>query len=651
PAIIMVANLIYSPQPYQLLPNMMIFSYLSLLLVTRSTVDYREWDWYQRRMYLSVPPLLRLQMNLGGAIIAMVALLLAWSVPTAQLNEPLANLRQRFRDDPLTYLAQTWNQLLSDPETEGQVTADYYGADSLTLSGAIQLGDQVVMHVEAPPGRRYYWRSRVFDTYQNGSWSSQANIRLLDRQPPFEVINEEMVFGSRVRIQQRFTFVSMASRLVYTAPLPDMVDLPTEADLRYDDDQHMNIYSIRPQKVLEMGSSYLVTSLMSNADATQLQTAGIQYPRWIIDTQLYIPPTVTGRTLELAQRIVQEANATTPYDRARAVEQWLRTNITYNENIPTPPFGQDPVDWVLFDHRQGYCNYYASSMVVMLRGLGIPSRMAAGFAAGEWDGQKYIVREKDAHTWVEVYFPNYGWVEFEPTASRGVPPTPTPMIDIANVPSPSPDMLVMQPPTSTATPTNTPTQPPTVTLNAPQDEALPLASVSPTPSPLGIPPTVPPPPTLTPQETPSDVPQANVWLEAFFQILLILLGLLLLLCIALGMILVGWWWLEWRDLEGYSAILQVYARTERYLTHLLGIPFYQNETPRERHKRIIALLPQRAERSLRAIVNLYQAERYGNQRHPRWEYQSLEAWKALREMLLWRWLRNRLPLLRRWWKE
>jgi hypothetical protein len=159
------------------------------------------------------------------------------------------------------------------------------------------------------------------------------------------------------------------------------------------------------------------------------------------------------------------------------------------------------------------------------------------------------------------------------------------------------------------------------------------------------------PATLTPQSTPAPSPQPKVWLAVFFQILLILLGLVLLLCIGLGAILVMWWWLEWRNLDGYSAIMQVYARTERYLTHLMRIPFYNNETPKERHKRIIGLLPKRAERSLRAIVNLYQAERYGNQRHPRWEYHSLEAWKALRELILWRWLRDRLPLLKLWWKE
>ena len=75
---------------------------------------------------------------------------------------------------------------------------------------------------------------------------------------------------------------------------------------------------------------------------------------------------------------------------------------------------------MLFDLKQGYCNYYASAMVVMLRTMGIPARMAAGFAQGTWNHgeQAFVVEERDAHTWVEVYFPGYGWVEFEPTAAQ-----------------------------------------------------------------------------------------------------------------------------------------------------------------------------------------------------------------------------------------
>jgi hypothetical protein len=78
------------------------------------------------------------------------------------------------------------------------------------------------------------------------------------------------------------------------------------------------------------------------------------------------------------------------------------------------------VDYILFDLKQGYCDYYATSMAVMLRSLGIPSRIVSGYAQGRLDPnrQAYVVLLQDAHTWVEVFFPNYGWVEFEPTAAQ-----------------------------------------------------------------------------------------------------------------------------------------------------------------------------------------------------------------------------------------
>src|SRR5262249_32722412 len=122
---------------------------------------------------------------------------------------------------------------------------------------------------------------------------------------------------------------------------------------------------------------------------------------------LALPSTITTRTIGLAQDIVRAAGATTRYDKAKAIEHWLRSHIKYNESIALPPNNQDPVDWVLFDKKEGYCTYYASAMIVMLRILDIPARMAAGFAQGDnTPGTAlYTVRERDAHTWVEVYFP------------------------------------------------------------------------------------------------------------------------------------------------------------------------------------------------------------------------------------------------------
>jgi hypothetical protein len=147
------------------------------------------------------------------------------------------------------------------------------------------------------------------------------------------------------------------------------------------------------------------------------------------------------------------ASATTPYAQAKAIESYLRT-LSYNDAIPAPPAGRDPLEYFLFDLRQGYCDYYATAMATMLRVVGVPARAVSGYAEGTFDPEKglYLVTERDAHTWVEVFFPEYGWIEFEPTAGEsslerpsgaasldvgGQLPTPTVAAD-RSVPTPAP---------------------------------------------------------------------------------------------------------------------------------------------------------------------------------------------------------------------
>jgi hypothetical protein len=133
---------------------------------------------------------------------------------------------------------------------------------------------------------------------------------------------------------------------------------------------------------------------------------------------LQLPATVTERVKGLGQEIVSPHE--NPYDRALAIQDYLRRTIRYREDIQAPPQDRDAIDYLLFESREGYCNYYASAMVVLARAVGIPVRLAVGYAGGESDEQaaRWVVRERDSHAWVEVYFPRYGWVEFEPTASE-----------------------------------------------------------------------------------------------------------------------------------------------------------------------------------------------------------------------------------------
>ncbi len=192
---------------------------------------------------------------------------------------------------------------------------------------------------------------------------------------------------------------------------------------------YSDVEAVFAQNGVGSGDTYDVTSVVSNATSEQLRAASSNYPVEITSRYLQLPD-VTDRTKQLANQLA--AGKGNPYDIAATIENYLRQNYKYNENVGVPPKGQDAVDWFLFDAKQGYCTFYASSMIEMLRVLNIPSRIAVGFYPAKFDSNAggYLYRDLNAHAWVEVYFPGYGWVPFEPTAarspiSRDAPAAPT----------------------------------------------------------------------------------------------------------------------------------------------------------------------------------------------------------------------------------
>ncbi|HEY6268892.1 MAG TPA: DUF3488 and transglutaminase-like domain-containing protein [Candidatus Acidoferrum sp.] len=159
---------------------------------------------------------------------------------------------------------------------------------------------------------------------------------------------------------------------------------------------------------------YAGFSQLPPMDATKLRTASTEYSREITSTYLQLPEPLDRRIPELARQATKYAK--TPFDKALAIESFLRNRYAYTLNLTGKP-GDDPLAHFLFETRGGHCEYFASSMVIMLRTLGIPSREVNGFLPGEYNdlGGDYIVRASDAHSWVEVYFPGMDWQVFDPT--------------------------------------------------------------------------------------------------------------------------------------------------------------------------------------------------------------------------------------------
>jgi transglutaminase-like putative cysteine protease len=172
--------------------------------------------------------------------------------------------------------------------------------------------------------------------------------------------------------------------------------------------------------------TYTVTVEYSTATEAELRAAGTGYPDWVgqfmdLPPSGYRSPAVLQEVHQLAVDIVTKAGATTPYDAATAIERYLRdtTNFTYTLTPKSQaPAGADRLEWFLFHSHEGWCEYFATAMGDMLRSLNIPTRLVIGYGPGSFDPtvNGNVVHADDVHTWVEVYFPAYGWIPFEPTA-------------------------------------------------------------------------------------------------------------------------------------------------------------------------------------------------------------------------------------------
>jgi hypothetical protein len=210
-------------------------------------------------------------------------------------------------------------------------------------------------------------------------------------------------------------------------------------------------------------SVYASTGLVSTATAAQLQHAGTKYPAFVSPDTVLTDDFTGGAATITALAKQWTAGTTNAYDAAVAIETHLRDprNFTYTLNPPQVPAGQWPIVYFLVTGHRGYCQYFASSMGAMLRGLGIPTRLVVGYGPGtpleEAPRQgvgRIAVSTSDAHAWVESYFPGYGWIPFEPTppshegayvpfprggdASTSTTPSPTPQ---PSSPTPAPNAI------------------------------------------------------------------------------------------------------------------------------------------------------------------------------------------------------------------
>jgi len=292
----------------------------------------------------------------------------------------------------------------------------YYGfASSLDLRYRGQLSDQIVMYVRSPAWS--YWRSHAYDTYNGFAWSqSLQTTRIITKRGrlgSFEIPADQQALGDE--IVQTFYIVHDQPNLVFAAYRASEVYINSD-EIAVDAED-----GIRVGSPLKAGMIYTVISHRPDFTPVQLRAASTDYPASITARYLQLPPNISQRVRDLAAQLT--AQAATPFDKASALRDYLLT-LSYDYLPPPQPPGSETVDNFLFVDKRGVCEQFATAHVILLRSLGIPARLVAGYNVGEYNQLSgyYTIRASDAHAWTEVYFPSYGWVPFDPTP--GFTPAP-----------------------------------------------------------------------------------------------------------------------------------------------------------------------------------------------------------------------------------
>ena len=449
--LVILIDLFYYGGRAQLPVFLYLYFVFALMYLVRVHYLIREREWQQSR--IGYDSELRGSFVRGGSLVTLTAILIAWFVPEVAPMPQFDDLwRQLSR--PLRSVEDTFNRVFSSLQGEGPALTNPYGR-TLGFAGPRSLGDTVLMdvYVHSTPDNASalarYWRAGSYDYYTSNGWRSSDTQTYV-----FKPTADPLPTGylQRSNVRQTFTIYFPRTSLLLAAAQPVSFDREAEADALLVPasaggttsggggaaQPYVDPSLIVSRDVLRAGSAYEVVSALPIAGTDMLRNAGADYPDWVRARDLQLPNDFSQRVRDLARQIVEDAGATNAYDQASALERWLRVNIAYDDKIPGPALGQDGVDYVLFQSRAGYCDYYASAMVTMARALGIPARMAVGYARGQFDPstQTFRVRERDAHAWVEVFFPQYGWIEFEPTSAQPQISRPVP-VDQNSEPDPA----------------------------------------------------------------------------------------------------------------------------------------------------------------------------------------------------------------------
>jgi transglutaminase-like putative cysteine protease len=406
----LLTNISYLPGQRSL--PLVIYLFCAVLLLARVNLLRQVREWRQRNV--RYPEFISLSVLNITVWIALALLAVAWILPVGSGSGFLYSVWLKVTApvaEPMNDLGRLFTAI--DSKKGGAV--HHFGA-TLPLQGEISLSPAEVMQVTA--SETGFLRAQAYDVYTAQGWKVSDAVQINSGWPPLQAMGsaDEATRQLRRAVSLQVT-ASKRSNVIVTAGQPLAVSVGTR--VVFGPGGPADVASVRPSSRLDQDDQYRVDSTVSNASVNALRGASQNYPAWT-NAYLQLPDDLPQRIRDKAREV--SAGANNAYDRAAAIEQFLRANYPANLKIAPAPPRQDSVDYFLFDVQEGYFDYHASAMVVMLRSIGIPSRLAVGYIIRPTDRvpqtNVYIVREANAFAWPEVYFPGLGWVEFNPTSNE-----------------------------------------------------------------------------------------------------------------------------------------------------------------------------------------------------------------------------------------
>jgi len=394
----------------------------SILLEAFSHQSQREVFWGRYKFGFSEA--IRRKVVPIALLLSTVLVLSAGIITSPELDNFIKELRERRRtgtssqdNDNLSQISGQDEEVFVGPAEVIADTAFGRLPNTHLIGSGPELAEIEVMYLRteevAQTEQRYYLRSATYDTFTLHGWLAVDKGFIIHSPSDSSTIsysqNESLFF-------QRITLVedNEQGNLMFAVGEIAAADVTYYASYhtKFKNDTYTDLFATVTKE-----TEYSAFSIVPRYGENELRNSSLDYPSWITNKYLQIPDSVPDRVYELALRLT--ATEPTPYDRALAIEDYLR-GFEYSLELEDPPYYQDIVDYFLFELQKGYCDYFSSSMVILARAAGIPSRLVTGYVGSAYDPELdlYVITADQAHSWVEIYFTDYGWVTFEPTSSQ-----------------------------------------------------------------------------------------------------------------------------------------------------------------------------------------------------------------------------------------